>query len=286
MEKFDRIGIVGLGLIGGSIGIEVKKRNISRYVYGFSRKISTMKKARSKGIIDRYFLSFEKMISSVDFLIISTPIKVIENYFLKVKKVNSSLLITDVASVKETIVKKAEEILGKNSKFIGSHPIAGSEKSGIDAVEEGLFEDKPVVITPTKNSDKNCIKKVEFFWKSLGANVYFLKPDVHDKILGFTSHLPHFLVFSLIETFISQKNKKEMVKYFGTGFFDTTRIGKSNPDMWRDIFFSNKEFLLYWISEFEKILKKMKNLLEKDRMSEFMKKLKKIKEVRENIENV
>jgi len=152
-------------------------------------------------------------------------------------------------------------------------------------VEEGLFKNKTVVITPTENSDKSCIKKVEFFWKSLGANVYFLKPDVHDRILGFTSHLPHFLVFSLIETFISQKNKKEMMKYFGTGFFDTTRIGKSNPDMWTDIFFSNKEVLVFWICEFEKTLKKMKNLLEKDRIDEFLKKLKKIKEVRENIEN-
>ena len=280
MKEFGNIGIVGLGLIGGSLSIDIKKRKIADKVIGFSRRLSTLKKAKSRGIIDEFYTDFSRGIKNLDFLIIATPIKVIKDYFILIKKTKPEILTTDVASIKEKVVKDAEKILGKNNNFIGSHPITGSEKSGIEWCQEGLFEGKVVVVTPSRFSNEKALEKVVKFWELLGSKVFSLSPAKHDYILGLTSHLPHFIVFSLLKAV----KKTEYREFAGGGFKDTTRIGKSNPDLWVEIFFENKKNLLYWIERFEKNLGRLKIELIEGKIEKMRDELKRIKEIREKFD--
>jgi len=284
MEDFKRIGIIGIGLIGGSIGLEIKKRKIAEEVVGYSRKVETMEKAVARGIIDRYYNTPEEVIKNVEFLIIATPIMAVEKYIKIINDTNPKVFFTDVASVKKIICKKVENILGKKTNFIGSHPISGSEKSGIEFAKEGLFENKIVIITPTENTNKKVKEKVKFFWEKLGSKVMEMSPEKHDEILGFTSHLPHFLIYVLL--YVGLKNNKKILEScYGSGFLDTTRIGKSNHEMWTEIFISNKKNLLKWIKKYEEELKNFKNCLENEKIKKLIKLLEKSKFYREKIEN-
>jgi len=282
MKDFERVGIVGLGLIGGSIAKTIKKRNKEIKVYGFSRRRTTLTKAKRQNIIDLYFLNFEKLLRSSEFLILCTPIDKIEYYFREIKKSNKKIIVTDVASVKEEIVKKGEEILGKKFPFIGSHPMTGSEKAGLDASSENLFEGKNVIITPTKYSEKDILKKIENFWEFLGSKTFLLSPSQHDKFVSLTSHLPHLIVFQFLKV-ISEKNGK-LKNCIGTGFIDTTRIGKSNIEMWAEIFSLNRENILKAIEKFQKEIEKTKKFIEKGEKSKIIKEFEKGKKWREKIE--
>ncbi len=282
MKEFKRIGIVGLGLIGGSIAKAIKKRKKEIEVYGFSRRKATLIKAKKQNIIDVYFLNFEKLLGSSELLILCTPIDKIEYYFREIKKTNKRIIVTDVASVKEEIVKKGEEILGKNFPFIGSHPMAGSEKAGIDASSENLFEGKNVIITPTEYSEKDILRKIENFWKFLGSKPFLLSPSQHDKFVSLTSHLPHLIIFQLLKM-LSEKNGK-LKKCVGTGLMDTTRIGKSNIEMWAEIFSLNRKNILKGIEQFQKEMEKTKKFIEKKEKSKIIREFEKGKKWREKIE--
>jgi prephenate dehydrogenase len=283
MPDFEKIGIIGIGLMGGSIGLEIKKRKIAEEVIGYSRKIETMKKAVEKGIIDRFCSMPEEVIKEVNFLIISTPVMTVGKYVNIINRTNPEIFFTDVASVKKIICKEVETLMGKKANFVGSHPITGSEKSGIESVKEGLFENKVVIITPTKNTNPGSKEKVKFFWERLGGKVVEMSPEKHDEILGYTSHLPHFLVYALL--YLGFKNNRKILKScFGSGFLDTTRIGKSNYEMWIDIFVSNKKNVLKWVEKYEKELKNFKNYLKKEKIKELTELLEKSKLYRERIE--
>ncbi|HOK57190.1 MAG TPA: prephenate dehydrogenase/arogenate dehydrogenase family protein [bacterium] len=282
MSEFKNIGIIGLGLIGGSLGLDLKKKKIAEKIIGYSRKKETMEKAVQIRAIDMYCKNPEELIEKVDFLILATPIRTIEEYIKLIKKVKPEIFFTDVASVKKIICEKVKKIIGEKTNFVGSHPISGSEKSGIDFIKEGLFENKTAVITITEETNKIAKEKTKKIWKSLGSKVFEMSPEEHDRILGFTSHLPHFLVYSLLAT--AQKNKNILKDFFGSGFLDTTRIGKSNPQMWSEIFLYNKKNILLWIKKFEKEMKKLKKLIENNNIEDIKKYLTKSKNFREDLE--
>lgn len=164
---FKKVGIIGIGLIGGSICIDIKRKGIAERVIGYSRRIETIEKAIKKKIIDEYSEKVEEVIKNVDFLILSTPIGALEEYFKIIKKVNPEVFFTDVSSVKKIVCDKVKKIIGKRAKFVGSHPIAGSEKSGIEFAKEGLFENKVIIITPTKNTERILKERVKDFWERL-----------------------------------------------------------------------------------------------------------------------
>ncbi|HNS32041.1 MAG TPA: prephenate dehydrogenase/arogenate dehydrogenase family protein [bacterium] len=281
MVKFKNTGIVGLGIIGGSLAVEIKKRKISERVTGFSRRTETLARAMKDGIIDEYFPDFEEGLRNLDFLILATPIDVIKEYFVKISRQKSSVLVTDVASVKEKIVKESEEILGKNSNFVPSHPMAGSEKSGIESIKENLFEGRNVIITPGDNTKEKNILKVKNFWEALGAKTLFLSPCEHDRLIGLTSHLPHVAVYCLISLLRKAESRDILFKCMGTGFLDTTRIGKSNPELWASIFAANRINICCLIDDFEKALREMKNILENDSCEKLIMELKNLKTLRE-----
>ncbi len=284
MDRFENIGIAGLGLIGGSLALDIKKRGIARRVTGFSRRLSTLKKAKERGIIDEYFTDFEDGVKGLDFLVITTPVNAVKDYFLKVRKSKPELLVTDAASVKVKIVGEARGILGKNANFVGSHPMAGSEKSGIDAVREGLFENRFVIITPSGYTKKENVSAVKDFWEAAGSIPVFLSPSRHDKILALTSHMPHLIVFTLISLLGKVKDKDLLLKCIGTGFLDTTRIGKSSPELWAEIFTANRKNMILWITEFEKALADMKRIVNGGSCEKLTRKLNLMKTTRERLD--
>ena len=258
---FKSIGIAGLGLIGGSLAIEIKKRGIAGRVVGFSRRDSTLRKAEFLGYVDECFSDFGKGIRHVDFLVITTPPEIIKKYLLLVKEHKPDMLITDAASVKEKIVNDAITVLGDKSNFVGSHPIAGNEKSGLAACEEGLFENRVVVMTPVASSSQYAVAKIKEFWELIGCNVRLLSPFEHDSILGLTSHLPHVLVYVLLAMAEQEHGKVDISDFVGTGFKDMTRIGKSNPALWTDICRLNKENMQTLLDEYQNRLTEIRELL-------------------------
>ncbi|MBN1445937.1 MAG: prephenate dehydrogenase/arogenate dehydrogenase family protein [Candidatus Omnitrophica bacterium] len=284
MDRFENIGVAGLGLIGGSLALEIKKRGIARRVTGFSRRLSTLKKAKERGIIDEYFTDFEEGVKGLDFLIITTPVNVVKDYFAGVKKSRPELLVTDAASVKVKIVREARRILGKDANFVGSHPMAGSEKSGIDAAKEGLFENRFVIITPSKYTGKENVAAVKDFWSAAGSIPVFLSPRRHDRMLALTSHMPHLIVYTLVSLLGKVKDKETLLKCVGAGFLDTTRIGKSSPELWAEIFTANRENMVSWISEFEKALAGMKKIVNSGSCRELAEKLGRMKKMREELD--
>ncbi|MCM8777714.1 MAG: prephenate dehydrogenase/arogenate dehydrogenase family protein [Candidatus Omnitrophica bacterium] len=284
MTLFKTIGITGLGLIGGSLALEIKKRNVAETVVGFSRRHSTLEKAKTQGLIDEYFTNFETGIKNLDLLIIATPVGVIKDYFLRIKKVSPSVLVTDVASVKEKIVNDAVKILGKDSNFVGSHPIAGSDKSGIEAAQRNLFEGKFVIITPCKYTKKENILKIKNFWETIGAKTILISPEEHDRLLALTSHLPHFIVYLLLSLLKENKDRDILLSCIGTGFLDTTRIGKSPPELWAEIFIANRKNLLKHLSEFEKNLSEMTKILKEGNIQKLTEKLISFKKVRDELD--
>lgn len=283
MAKFGKIGITGLGLIGGSLALEIKKRKLAEKVIGFSRRHSTLEKAKSQGLIDYYYTNFEDGIRETDFLIIATPVDVIRDYLLKIKKNNPSILVTDVASVKSEVVKDAIKILGRNSNFVGSHPIAGSEKGGIESVRENLFENKFVIITPCRYTKKENVEKIKEFWIDIGSIPVILSPEEHDRLLALTSHIPHLIVFLLLSLFEKIKDKDSLLPCIGSGFLDTTRIGSSSPELWAGIFISNKKNILKYLYKFEKNLSEMGKIIRKGDKKKLTDKLTTFKKVRDEI---
>jgi len=255
---FKKVAIVGIGLIGGSLGMAIRQRGIASRVIGISRTKKTINKAKKAGAIDDGFCDF-KPLSDCELIILCSPVNIIINTLSKIKPfIAPGTIITDVGSTKSEIVKSAGMILPKGADFIGAHPLAGSEKSGIDNANGGLFEKSLCVLTPLKTNSKKNIRRLESFWLALGSRVSFLTPSAHDKITSFTSHLPHLIAFNLLESIPAVD-----LRYAASGLRDATRIAASDPLVWADIFISNRAAILKsagkFQTHFDKFLKLLKS---------------------------
>lgn len=236
---FNNVLIVGLGLIGGSLAIDIKNLKLAQKLYAMDTNEKSIKKAIDLGIIDE---EFRKDVE-YDFAIFCNPISSLENTANTLKQYLNNAIITDVASVKVYVERILKNTFGK--RFVGSHPIAGSHKSGFGNATKGLFCNNLVVICPHRLSQKEYIEKIESFWQKIGAKTIIMNAETHDEIFAITSHLPHLVAFSLSS--LLDDNYKNFV---GQGFLDTTRIGASQPELWSDIFLYNKENILKAVKQF------------------------------------
>lgn len=255
MKLFNRIAIIGTGLIGGSIALAIKKKRLANEVIGVSRHKKSLLLAKRKGAIDRGSLSLG-IIRDADLLILATPVNTIINLAPRISGILAKeSIVTDVGSTKEEIVLRLEKIF---PNYVGSHPLAGSEKRGIRNAHPDLFKNSLCILTPTANTDNRALNKLKLLWKHIGARTVLFSPRAHDKILSFVSHLPHIVAFSLIGSI-----PRRYLEFASTGLKDTTRIAASEAELWADILLSNRKNIIKTIELLEVNLARIKSAIQK-----------------------
>ena len=266
---FKRIAIIGVGLIGGSIGLSARKNRLASKVIGIGRRKVSVDKAVRRSAIDAGTLNLKQGIKGADLIIIATPVDKVKAKIREVAKyAEKGAIVIDVNSTKQGVVSSAERCLPKDIFFVGTHPIAGSEQTGVLSSDAELFRDSVCIITPTSRTDKMALKTIKNFWKEMGARVRIMSPEIHDDIVADISHLPHVLAYALCNTVLLKE-----LKMAGTGFKDVTRIAKSNPRMWEEIFMQNQKSLLRSIAAFQRNLIAFKNDIAGNRRSALVKKV-------------
>lgn len=250
MKMFNKVVIIGTGLIGGSLGLDLRKKHLAAEVIGLSRKKENANLAKKSGAIDSVGLSLD-VVKDADLVILAAPVDAIIETAVKIAdKLKKDCIVIDVGSSKEKIVSKLSALI---PNFIGCHPLAGSEKRGAANLEAGIFSGSVCVITPTPKTGKKTLEKIKLLWEKLGSSVVILSAKQHDRILASTSHLPHAVAFSLIGSVPSQ-----FLSLSSGGLKDTTRIASSDACLWSQIFLSNRGNLLAALSSFQVKLNALK----------------------------
>ncbi|MCE5194078.1 MAG: prephenate dehydrogenase [Nitrospiraceae bacterium] len=279
---FKKITILGTGLIGASLALAIKKNKLSKHITGYGRSETNLKKALDKKIIDSYELDINKACAESDLIVFAMPV----GCFLDtIKKIAGSLkngaIVTDVGSVKGNLVAESEKFMFEDAAFVGGHPIAGSEKTGIDTAKAELFSGAKCILTPTARTDKTALSEISELWKALGSDVILMSPDEHDRIFAAVSHLPHVAAYALINT-IGEKNKSYL-DFAGAGFKDTTRIAASSPELWRDICIMNKDNILELLELLKKNLDDLSRHIKAKDSGSLEQEFKKAKTLRDNV---
>jgi prephenate dehydrogenase len=263
--QFRKITIVGVGLLGGSIGLATKKRRIAGEIAGFVRSKKSIADCEKSGATDFATTDLLAAVSNSDLIILCTPLaqmRSLAEQFLPALK--RGAIITDVGSVKAGVVRDLELLIKKSgAHFIGSHPMAGAEKTGVVAARENLFENAVCVLTPTKKTNPTAVRKLEQFWNSLGARVLKMDAAQHDLIVSRSSHLPHVVAATLANLVLNPANPKQQSALCANGFRDTTRIASGSPEMWRDIALANRKNLSRSLDTFISDLQKFQRTLKK-----------------------
>ena len=280
---FQKICIIGCGLIGSSLARAIKENNLSSRIVSSNRSDSVNKKVIELKIVDDSSSNTKKMTEGSDLIVIATPLSSYENVISKIKdSLKNGAILTDVGSVKENIISLVEKNVPKNVSWISSHPIAGTEESGPEAGFSELFANRWCILTPSKKANDKDIKLLETFWKKMGSKVDIMDAKQHDYILTITSHMPHLIAYNIVSTTLNAQDKKEsdIVKYSAGGLRDFTRIAASNPIMWRDVFIQNKRNTSNMIDNFIANLEDLKKAIENEdgkKLEEIFTKTKKIR---------
>ena len=265
---FDQISIIGCGLIGSSIFKGLKKVGSIKKIITYDNDKSVNEIIKKDKLSDEIFKSAGDAVKNSDLIIIATPISSFENVLNSIKdNLKTGSILTDTCSVKTGVSKIFKKMNLKNSVCIPGHPVAGIENSGPKAGFADLFKNKWTILTPSKSTDENTIQKVSNFWESLGSKIKIMSDEDHDKILTFTSHLPHVVAYNIVKTSMShdEEVKDDIIKYSAGGLRDFTRIAASDPIMWRDIFIDNSALIIQAIDKFIKNLDEFKKAIsEKD----------------------
>ena len=284
---FKNILIIGFGLIGSSIARGALKAKITNkiLVYDKDKTVKNrLKKAKFKKV--QYFSSVSEAIKNANFIVICTPVLQYEGIFKYLKNNNNiTTIVTDVGSTKSNIVKLYNDSYKNDFKFVPSHPIAGTEKSGLEHGFAELFHDRYNIICPVGNKKNKSITIVKDFWRKLGMQVDIMSAKKHDKILGLTSHLPHLIAYSLVLTAMKKEKtmKSSIVKYSAGGFRDFTRITENNPNFWRDVFLVNQNIIHDFSKSFISEMKKLNLEMKQKKSSLLLSKLEKTRKVRKSI---
>ena len=264
---FKKVCIIGCGLIGSSLARAIKKHNLSEKIVSSNRSDIVNKKVLELKIVDDSSSDTQKMVNNCDLIIIATPLSSYENVILKIKNsLKNGMILTDVGSVKESVIGLVEKAIPKNVSWISSHPIAGTEESGPEAGFWELFKNRWCILTPSKKAKEKDINLLQTFWEKVGSKVDIMEAKQHDYILSITSHIPHLIAYNIVNTSLNIQDEKEstIVKYSAGGLRDFTRIAASNPIMWRDVFIQNKKNTSEMIDKFIENLEGLKKAIENE----------------------
>ena len=254
MARFDQVTIVGLGLIGGSLGMALRRRRLAKTVVGLSRRAATLRRARERGAVDWGTTDPRRAVRNADLVVLAVPVSLIVPIGKTVARfMRPGSILTDVGSTKAAIVQKLDS-LSTHVSFVGGHPIAGSEQQGIDAADGQLFQREVCVLTPTRRTAPGAVRAVTQLWRGLGAQVVIMSPSEHDRQLAATSHLPHLIAYALAKTGVTRVGTPR-------SFLEMTRIAKSDPDLWDDIFLNNQGALAVAVGRFHRELHALEHLV-------------------------
>jgi prephenate dehydrogenase len=261
---WDKITLVGVGLLGGSLGLAIKQRRLAARVEGLVRRMTSIADCEKLGVVDHATCDLAHAVADADLVVLCTPLAQMRGLvepmlaFLK-----PGCLVTDVGSVKASVVQELELLAaGAGAHFVGSHPMAGAEKIGVRAARPDLFENAVCVVTPTPQSLPSAVDRVIAFWQAVGGRVLKLTPDTHDELVSRSSHLPHIVAAELANYVLSPVHPREQALLCAQGFRDTTRVASGSPEMWRDIALANRKNLIRVLGVFIEDLREFQLALE------------------------
>ena len=253
----ERLCIIGVGLIGGSIGLAAHQRGLAKRVVGVGRNAERLKLAVQMGAIDEATTSLQEGVSDADMVVMCTPVGlIVPTIKMCLQWLSEHCVVTDVGSVKSGIVQQATDLVG--GRFVGGHPMAGSEQTGVQNARADLFEGTTWALTPTERTAQNALQKVDALAQGVGAQVVLADPEEHDRAVALTSHLPHAVALALVH--VAENTSYPQV--IGGSFRDGTRVAASSPELWRDIFLHNREHVLWAIDEFAGQLQEVRSAIE------------------------
>lgn len=273
---FKRVVIYGVGLMGGSLGMAMRRRRMAGVIVGLGRSKKTLERAVSLGALDEFHTEAAEALAGADALILCLPPRVIRKRWSELAPlVEPGTFVTDVGSVKSTVVEEAERHLPGEALFVGSHPMAGSELAGVQAARGDLFEGASCFVTPTERTPVKALTQAVGFWRALDSRVVILTPDRHDQLLAAISHLPHLAAVALVQTLYSRGDSTLFFRsVIGNGFRDTTRIAAGDAQLWEQIFTENREALGENLDRMIEILRHWRELLSRpDSSSEMIEEL-------------
>ena len=254
---FQRMAIIGIGLIGSSISHAARRAGIVGEIVGSSSTSATREKAEDLGLVSRAYATAAEAVVGADLVVLCTPVGVYGKIAEAIgPHLKPGSIVTDVGSVKAAVLRDVAPHLPAGVHFIAGHPIAGTEQSGPEAGFAELFDGRWCILTPEADSDRLALAKLEDFWKKLGSNVEIMTAEHHDLVLGITSHVPHLIAFNIVNTaaHLERVTDSEVIKFSAGGFRDFTRIAASDPVMWRDVFLNNKDAVLEMLGRFSEDL--------------------------------
>lgn len=246
MKQWDTVAIVGVGLIGGSIGLALRQRNLAKTIVGIGRRQSSLRAARRVGAVTHTTIDLNKGVAEAELIVVCTPVgQIVDHVRQAAQHCPERILITDAGSTKQAIVAALDGGLGHGCRFLGGHPLAGSDKAGAVNASAELFEGRMAILTPTKNTRAEDFDLLEQFWQSLGSVVIQMPPEEHDTAMALTSHLPHVAAAALVLTM-----PEKYLRLTGTGMLDTTRVAGGDPELWRQIVAQNRDNVLTALEQY------------------------------------
>lgn len=261
--RWNKITLVGVGLLGGSLGLAIKRRRLAREVAGYVRRAASVKESADAGAVDFATTDLLAAVWNADLVILCTPLGQMSPLVKQlIPALKRGAIITDVGSVKGSVVKELETLIARaGGHFVGSHPMAGAEKTGVASARADLFVSAVCVVTPTKRTDRAALRKVEEFWKAVGTRVLRMPPKTHDALVSRSSHLPHLVAATLARHVLDPKHPPSLPILCANGFRDTTRIASGSPEMWRDIALANRPRLRVALDDFVRELQRVQAML-------------------------
>ena len=254
---FKRLCLIGIGLIGSSIALRAKRDGVAETIVISTRRKETLKRAEELGLGDEYTDQISEAVAGADCVILCTPVGTCAAIAERMAPhLADGVIVSDVGSVKRSVVEQIKPHLPKTAHLVPGHPIAGTEESGPDAGFATLFDNRWCLLTPEAGTSPDAVMKVRKFWESMGSMVDEMDPDHHDRVLAVTSHIPHLIAYNIVGTAsdLEEVSQSEVIKFSASGFRDFTRIAASDPVMWRDVFLHNKDAVLEMLGRFSEDL--------------------------------
>lgn len=260
MKRFKTVTIIGVGLIGGSIGLAIRRRGLAERVVGVGHRQVSLRSARHVGAVTNTTVDLAKGVAEADLVIVCSPVaRIVEHARLAAKHCPEETLITDAGSTKRSIVEALDDRLERGCRFLGGHPLAGSEKTGPAYADADLFERRVAILTPTNATRAEDFDLVERFWSSLGSAVIRMAADEHDRAIAATSHLPH-----AVASVLAASLPEEYFRLTSTGFRDTSRLASGSPRLWKEVFALNRDYVVAALGRYGQQLERLRRAIEEN----------------------